>query len=146
VSRIKLAKLDELRVGNLSAQRDWGYAPEYVGAMRRIASFIQPETFVIATGRSTSVRDFVRMAFAAASIDVEFEGEGLAEIGYEVKSGRKIVTVDPEHYRPIEAVPLVGNPEKARSLLGWEARVPIQEIIKEMVESDLAEALKTKDD
>ena len=137
VAKIKYGHASKLLLGNLSSERDWGYAPEYVSAMRKIMDYEQPETFVVATGKSTTVRDFVRMSFAAASMEVEFSGNGLDEVGYEVKSGRELVSVYPEHFRPTEAVPLIGDPRKAESLIGWKAKVDVQEIAGKMVESDL---------
>jgi GDPmannose 4,6-dehydratase len=137
VAKIKLNQLDQLRIGNLSSLRDWGYAPEYVDAMRLILGYPEPETFVISSGVATSVRDFVRSAFNALSIEIEFEGRGLSEVGYEPTTGRTLVSVDKEFYRESETVTLVGDSSKASRLLDWTAKTPVSDIVSIMVRQDL---------
>jgi GDPmannose 4,6-dehydratase len=137
VARIKLNQIEELRIGNLSSERDWGYAPEYVDAMRLILGHDTPETFVISSGVATTVRSFVESAFNAVDIEVSFEGQGLLEVGYEKSSGKTLVTVDKEVYRESEHVTLVGDSSKLKSILGWHAKTNVAEIVELMVKSDL---------
>jgi GDPmannose 4,6-dehydratase len=136
VAKVKLNQVEQLKIGNLSSLRDWGYAPEYVEAMRLIVSHPKPETFVISSGIATSVRDFVKAAFNALDIDISFEGSGIHEVGYETNSGRKLVSVEKEFYRESEAVTLVGDSGKAHKLLGWRAETPVEEIVGLMVRQD----------
>jgi GDPmannose 4,6-dehydratase len=140
VARIKLGRLDVMQIGNLDATRDWGYAPEYVDAMRRVLAHTKPDTFVIASGRSTTVRQFLTWAFSAAGIDIRFEGAGLREVGYDAGTGRQIGSVTEEYFRPNEPVALVGNPAKALRDLNWKAETPVKEIVRMMVENDITEA------
>ena len=137
VARIKSGRQSSLTVGNLSALRDWGYAPEYVEAARKVLAHDQPSEFVIATGVSTSVREFVQMAFRAADIEIQFSGEGLDEKGFEISSGRVIVSVDEQLFRAMEEYPLVGDASKARKVLGWAPTTPVKELVRLMVESDI---------
>jgi GDPmannose 4,6-dehydratase len=137
VAMIKLGLTERLNIGNLSAQRDWGYAPEYVEAMRLIMHHEVPESFVVSSGIATTVRDFVSFAFNSVDVELEFKGEGLLEVGFEKKTGKVLVTIDSEFYREPEAVVLVGNSNKAEKLLNWKARTPVSKIAKIMVESDL---------
>lgn len=138
VARIKFGLDDSLKIGNLSAIRDWGYAPEYVDGMIRIIQYANPETFILASGRAATVRDFVRIAFEVIGVAMSFEGSGLEEVGFDSHSGRELVAVDPRFFRPAEETPLVGNPAKAKSLLGWEPLASLEEIVRMMVSSDLA--------
>lgn len=138
VANISKGEVADLKIGNLSAVRDWGYAPEYVIGMTKILNHHEPETFVLATGRPASVRDFVTLALRVADIEIVFEGTGLEEVGFDARSGRKLISVDPAHFRPAEKVPLVGDPGKAKRLLHWEAKTPLQEIVRVMVENDIA--------
>ena len=112
--------LDVLELGNLDAKRDWGYAQEYVDGMYRMLQAPEPETYVLATQRTETVRDFVRMAFRAIGVDLEFRGFGIEEQAVDVSNGRARVRVSPKFYRPAEVDLLIGNPAKARSKLGWE--------------------------
>ena len=137
VARIKLGQADQLRIGNLSSLRDWGHAPEYVQAMRLIIGHPEPETFVIASGVSTPVRDFVKMAFQEVDIDISFEGNGVLEVGFEIGSGRQLVSVEREFYRESEAVNLVGDSTKAFELLGWKPTTPVSGFVGVMVKHDL---------
>jgi GDPmannose 4,6-dehydratase len=112
--------------------------------MRLIVGYETPETLVISSGVATSVRDFVKAAFNALEIDISVEGSGLLEVGYEISSGRKLVSVEKEFYRESEKVPLVGDSEKARKLLGWKAQTSVQDIVGLMVRQDLEELKITK--
>jgi GDPmannose 4,6-dehydratase len=137
VARIKLGKLDCLELGNLDAKRDWGYAKEYVEGMWRMLQADRPDSYVLATGRTETVRDFVRMAFKAAGMELEFRGTGEQEVGVEVGSGRTVVRVNPKFYRPAEVDLLIGSPEKAGRELGWAPKTTLEELCRMMVEADL---------
>jgi GDPmannose 4,6-dehydratase len=137
VAQISLGLEQELNLGNLSAIRDWGYAPEYVAGMKQILEHSEPDTFVLATGRGASVREFVRLAFQVIGVEVKFEGDGLEERGFDERTGRTLVSVDPKYFRPDEEVPLIGDASKAKKLLGWEAKTQLNEIVRLMVESDI---------
>ena len=146
VAAIAQGLQDTLFLGNLNAQRDWGHAKDYVDAMWRMLQQDVPEDFVIATGKTTTVRDFVRMAFSEAGIEVEFSGEGKMEKGF-IKSctnknyllpiGKEIVAIDPNYFRPTEVDLLIGDATKAWEKLGWKPTYTLSELIKEMVASDL---------
>jgi GDPmannose 4,6-dehydratase len=138
VAKLKLGQVDQLMIGNLSSQRDWGYAPEYVEAMRLIVNHDEPDTFVIASGVATTVRDFVKAAFNALEIEISFEGTGLLEVGFEPHTGKKLVSVDQEFFRESEKVTLVGDSTKAKNLLCWEPKTPVAEIVSIMVQKDFA--------
>lgn len=146
VAKIALGMQDKLYMGNLDAQRDWGHAKDYVEAMWLILQQDKPEDYVIATGITTRVRDFIRMAFAEAGIEVEFKGEGVDEKGYVksfaanvtgVTAGQEIVAIDPRYFRPTEVELLIGDPTKAMSKLGWKPKYDLPALVKEMVASDL---------
>ncbi|GAA3896144.1 GDP-mannose 4,6-dehydratase [Sphingomonas limnosediminicola] len=137
VARIKLGKLDRLSLGNLDAKRDWGFAKEYVEGMWMILQADEPDTFVLATGRTETVRDFVRMAFKAAGIEVEFSGHAELETAVDVASGRTVMQVDPRFYRPAEVDLLIGDAAKAQEKLGWSPRTSLEELCQMMVEADL---------
>jgi len=136
-AKIKLGLLDVLELGNLDAKRDWGYAKEYVDGMYRMLQAPEPETFVLATNRTETVRDFVRMAFKAVDIELEFRGAGIDEQGIDRKSGKTLLRINPRFYRPAEVDLLIGNPAKAKSKLGWEPRTTLEELCRMMVEADL---------
>ncbi|WP_127476946.1 GDP-mannose 4,6-dehydratase [Sulfurivermis fontis] len=137
VARITLGKLDCLELGNLDAKRDWGYAKDYVEGMWRMLQADVPDTYVLATGRTETVRDFVRMAFKAVGMELEFKGQGENEVGIDVASGKTVVRVNPRFYRPAEVDLLIGNPEKAKRELGWEPKTTLEELCRMMVEADL---------
>jgi GDPmannose 4,6-dehydratase len=137
VARIRLGKLDCVELGNLDAKRDWGYAEDYVEGMWRMLQAEKPETYLLATGRTETVRDFVRMAFKAADIDVEFKGKGEDETAVDAATGKTVVRVNPRFYRPAEVEFLLGNPEKAKRELGWEAKTTLEELCQMMVAADL---------
>jgi GDPmannose 4,6-dehydratase len=140
VANIKLGIQKDFTIGNLSAERDWGYAPEYVDAMRLIIKKDEPGDFVLATGKPTSVREFIRLAFESVGIDVQSEGLAQEEKVFEKDTGRILATVDPNLYRDAEEVPLLGDPSKALEILGWEASTPLHKVIEEMVLSDIEAA------
>lgn len=137
VAKIHLGQESRLEIGNLAAIRDWGYAPEYVSAMTQIINADSPDTFVVATGRGTTVRDFVQLAFRAIGIELQFQGSGTAEKGFDKTSGQEIVFVNPEFFREAERVDLVGDATKIRDALGWQAATGAPEIVNEMVEADI---------
>ena len=130
---------EKLYLGNLNAKRDWGHARDYVEGMWLMLQQDQPGDYVLATGETTSVRDFARWAFEDAGIDLDFAGEGIEEKGVCRKSGKTLVEVDPRYFRPAEVDILIGDPSKAREKLGWRHEVSARELAREMVEADLAE-------
>lgn len=138
-ARIKAGLEDCLYLGNLDALRDWGHAKEYVDGMWRMLQRDTPDDYVLATGKTTSVRDFASMAFKYAETPIEFVGEGIAEKGICCTTGKVVVKIDPKYYRPAEVDLLLGDPSKARKLLDWEAKVSVEELCQEMMESDLKE-------
>lgn len=137
VALIKSNQLDCLELGNLDAKRDWGYAGDYVEGMWKMLQIDKPDTFVLATNVTTTVRDFVRMAFKNAGMEIEFKGQGTEEVGIEVNSGRVVVKVNPRFYRPAEVDLLIGNPAKAQQVLDWCPRVQLSELCSMMVKRDL---------
>jgi len=137
VAKIKLGQLDCLSLGNLDAKRDWGFAKEYVDGMWRMLQAHEPDTYVLATNRTETVRDFVRMAFKAAEIEVEFSGQNEQEIAIDTASGKRVVEVDRQFYRPAEVDLLIGDPAKAKEKLGWEPTTTLEELCRMMVEADL---------
>lgn len=137
VAKIKLGKLDVLELGNMDAKRDWGFAKEYVEGMWRMLQANEPDTFVLATNRTETVRDFVNMAFKAVDISLEWKGSGEDEKGICTKSGKTLVQVNPKFYRPAEVELLIGNPAKAKEILGWEPKTTLEELCAMMVENDL---------
>jgi len=137
VAKIKLGKLDCLQLGNLDAKRDWGFAKEYVDGMWRMLQIDEPDTFVLATNRTETVRDFVRMAFKAAEIDLEFSGHDEHEIAVDAATGKKVVEVSRQFYRPAEVDLLIGDPAKAKDKLGWEPTTTLEELCAMMVEADM---------
>lgn len=148
---IALGKQDCLYLGNLNAQRDWGHAKDYVEAMWRILQQEQPEDYVIATGVTTYIRDFVRMSFAEVGIELEFEGENENEIAkvkacnnpnYQLEIGKTVVRIDSKYYRPTEVDLLIGDPTKSKTKLGWEPQYDLKGLVKDMITSDLELAKK----
>jgi len=137
LARIKLGKLAHIELGNLDAKRDWGYARDYVEGMWRMLQAENPDTFVLATGRTEKVRDFVNMTCKALDIDIDWRESGIDEYGIDTKSGEMIVKVNPQFYRPAEVDLLIGNPEKAKTVLGWQATTTLEELCAMMVEADL---------
>ncbi|HEV3426923.1 MAG TPA: GDP-mannose 4,6-dehydratase [Paraburkholderia sp.] len=138
VAKIRLGKQSVLELGNLDAKRDWGYASEYVEGMWRMLQANDPDTYVLATGRTETVRDFVTMAFAAAGYQLEWSGRAERETGVDISTGRTLVRVSPRFYRPAEVELLIGNADKARSKLGWEPQTSLEQLCQMMVTADLA--------
>ncbi len=137
VAKIKLDKLDCLELGNIDAKRDWGYAKDYVEGMWRMLQADEPDTFVLATNRTETVRDFVRMAFKGAGIAVEFKGHAEGETAVDTATGKTVMRVNPKFYRPAEVELLIGNPAKAKAKLGWEPSCTLEQLCAMMVEADL---------
>ena len=137
IARIKLGQQDVLELGNMDAKRDWGYAKDYVDGMWRMLQADEPDTYVLATNRTESVRDFVTMACKAADIQVDWQGEGEGERGIDSVTGKTIVQVNPRFYRPAEVDLLIGDPAKAKQKLGWEPSTTLEELCRMMVEADI---------
>ncbi|RZZ82944.1 GDP-mannose 4,6-dehydratase [Pseudoxanthomonas winnipegensis] len=138
VAKIKLGKLERLELGNLDAKRDWGFAKEYVDGMWRMLQADEPDTYVLATNRTETVRDFVTLAFQASGVDVEWSGHAEDERGIDAASGKVLVSINPKFYRPAEVDLLIGDPAKAKSKLGWEPKTQLEELCRMMVEADIA--------
>jgi GDPmannose 4,6-dehydratase len=145
-SRIALGLQDSLYLGNLDAKRDWGHAKDYVEAMWRILQQDEPEDFVIATGVTTTVRDFVKMSFAEVGVELEFKGDGVEEKGfvvscsnpeYQLEIGKNVVCVDPNYFRPTEVELLIGDATKSKTKLGWEPKYDLQALVKDMMRADV---------
>lgn len=136
-AKIKLGQLDCVELGNLDAKRDWGYAKEYVEGMWRMMQADTPDTYVLATNRTETVRDFVRMAFKGAGITVDFKGSAENETAVDVATGKTVMRVNPRFYRPAEVELLIGNPAKAKAKLGWEPSTSLEQLCQMMVEADL---------
>jgi GDPmannose 4,6-dehydratase len=146
VSRISLGMQDVLFLGNMNAKRDWGHAKDYVKAMWLILQQDEPDDYVIATGVTTTVRDFVRLSFAEVGMEIEFRGEGVDEVGvikkcndpeYQLEEGKVVVKVDPSYFRPTEVDLLIGDPTKAKTKLGWEPEYDLPALVKDMMQSDI---------
>lgn len=137
VAKIKLDKLEVLELGNLDAKRDWGFAKEYVEGMWRMLQADEPDTYVLATNRTETVRDFVSMAFKAVGINVRFEGKAENEIGIDQATGKTLIRVNPKFYRPAEVELLIGDATKAKQILGWAPKTSLEELCAMMVEADL---------
>ena len=142
VAKIKEGKLDCLELGNLDAKRDWGYAKDYVEGMWRILQADEPDTYVLATNRTETVRDFVSMAFKAAGIKLRFEGSDENEVAVDTESNRTLVQISSKFYRPAEVDLLIGDPSKAKTQLGWEPKTTLEQLCTMMVEADLARNAK----
>lgn len=151
VAAIALGRQEAMYLGNMDAKRDWGHAKDYVDAMWRILQQDKPEDFVIATGVTTTVRDFVAMAFAEAGVSIAFKGEGVDEVAYvtecahpdfQLEIGKEVVFVDPAYYRPTEVELLIGDPTKAQEQLGWKPSYDLASLVKEMVAADIESCRK----
>ncbi|MHB8171610.1 MAG: GDP-mannose 4,6-dehydratase [Thermincolia bacterium] len=140
IARIKLGLQDKIYLGNMNAKRDWGHAADYVEAMWLMLQQDKPDDFVIATGETHSVREFVELAFAQVGIEVEWQGEGVQEKGIDKATGKVLVEIDPRYFRPTEVELLLGDPTKAKQKLGWQPKTTFKELVETMVESDLEEA------
>lgn len=137
IARIKLGKLDVLELGNLDAKRDWGYAKEYVHGMYLMLQAAKPDTYVLATNHTQTVREFVTLTCRAANIDLVWEGKGEKEAGINRKTARPIIRVSPRFYRPAEVDVLIGNPDKAQRELGWNSKTSLEQLCQMMVEADI---------
>jgi len=137
VAKIKMGKTDFVELGNLDAKRDWGYAKEYVEGMYLMMQKDKSDTFVLASNRSESVRDFVKMAFKAIDINLEFKGNNTDEVGFDPVSGKTMVKINPKFYRPSEVEFLIGDYSKAKKELGWEPKTTLEELCAMMVEADI---------
>jgi GDPmannose 4,6-dehydratase len=139
VAAIRLGRQKRLYIGNLDARRDWGHARDYVEGMWRILQQPAPEDYVLATGESHSVREFVELAFAEIGRSIRWQGQGADEVGVDAATGEALVEVDPRYFRPTEVDLLLGDPGKARAKLGWTHKTSFRELVKEMVAADLVE-------
>jgi len=137
VAKIKLGKLDTMELGNMDAKRDWGFAKDYVEGMYLMLQADKPDTFVLATNRTETVRDFVKMAFKAVDIELEFKGTAEEEVAINKATGDVVVRVNPKFYRPAEVDLLIGDPQKAKDVLGWEPKCNLEELCSMMVKADL---------
>jgi GDPmannose 4,6-dehydratase len=140
--RIKLGLEEKIYLGNLDAKRDWGHAKDYVEGMWLVLQQSNPEDFVLATGITTSVRDFCSMTFREVGIDIEFVGSGIDEKGIDKSTGKTIIEVDPRYFRPTEVDLLRGDASRAREKLGWEPKYTLDMLVKEMVREDMKDAEK----
>jgi GDPmannose 4,6-dehydratase len=137
IARIKKGLQDKLLLGNLNARRDWGYAKDFVEGMWMMLQHDRPEDFVLATGKTMAVRDFVTLAFQEVDIQIDWKGEGLNEKGIDSRTGKVVVEVSEDHFRPSEVDILLGDATKAEKVLGWKPRTTTEELIKMMVKSDV---------
>ena len=145
VAAIKYGLQEKIFLGNMDAKRDWGYAKEYVEAMWLMLQHDKPKDFVIATGKTYTVRSFVEASFKEIDIDIEWAGSGLHEKGFDKKTGDQLVGIDPKYFRPTEVELLIGDPTKAKKELGWAAKTPLEELVKIMMKHDLVEIKKLAD-
>jgi len=144
VSRISIGLQDKLYLGNLDAKRDWGHAKDFVEGMWLILQHDKPDDFVLATGRTTSIREFTEKAFLNVGITIEWSGSGINEVGIDKKSGNTLVNVDSSYFRPTEVDLLIGDSSKAKKKLGWEPKYSLEKLIEEMIKSDIKEAKKNQ--
>ena len=142
--RIKLGLEEKLYLGNLSSKRDWGHAKDYVEGMWRVLQQEKPDDYVLATGVTTTIRDFCKMAFKECGIELEFKGEGIEEKGCDKATGKVLVEVDSRYFRPTEVDLLLGDSTKAREKLGWKPNYDLPALVKEMIQQDMEEAKKSK--
>jgi GDPmannose 4,6-dehydratase len=138
VAKIKFGTLNNFELGNLNAKRDWGYAKDYVVGMWKMLQVEKPDTYILATNNTITVRDFLSLSFKMVDIPVIFEGEGIDEVVLDKQSGKTLVSISPEFYRPSEVDLLIGDASKANKLLNWKPETTISELCKMMVEADLA--------
>lgn len=142
IARIKLGQQESIDLGNLDAKRDWGFAKDYVEGMYLMMQAEKADTYILATNRTETVRDFVTMSCKAIDIEIEWQGSTENEVGIDHATGNKIIRVNPKFYRPAEVELLIGNPEKAKKELGWEPKTSLEELCTMMVEADLHRAKK----
>lgn len=144
LASIKLGQDKVLELGNLDAKRDWGYAPEYMDAIWRMMQQEHPDCYVLASGRTASVRNFVELTASALDMEIEWEGDGKNEVGRDRRTGMVCVRINPEFYRPCEAIPLVGDSQKARTVLNWTPTVSLEAICEKMARADIERIKKTE--
>ena len=137
VAKIKLGKMECIDLGNIDAKRDWGFAKEYVEGMWRMLQASEPDTFVLATNRTETVRDFVSLAFKGAGINIEFKGTAESEIAVDSSTGKTVMRINPKFYRPAEVELLIGDPAKAKEKLGWAPNTTLEQLCQMMVEADI---------
>jgi GDPmannose 4,6-dehydratase len=146
VSKIALGLQDKIYLGNLDSKRDWGHAKDYVRMMWMILQAEKAEDWVIATGRTTTIRDFVKMAFSHIGVELEFTGKGINEIAkikscsnkkYQLEIGKEVLSIDERYFRPTEVDLLIGDPSKAKEKLGWKPEITLEELVEEMMSSDI---------
>ncbi|MBM3205349.1 GDP-mannose 4,6-dehydratase [Candidatus Shapirobacteria bacterium] len=142
VARIKLGKQDKIYLGNLDAKRDWGFAGDYVEAMWRVLQQNKPDDYVIATGESHSVKEFVQLAFREVNISLVWQGKGLKEKGIDKKTKKVLVEIDPRYFRPAEVDLLIGDFSKAKKILGWKPKIKFKELVSMMIKADLENEAK----
>jgi GDPmannose 4,6-dehydratase len=135
-ARIKLGLQEKLTVGNLNAKRDWGYAPEYCEGMWRMLQQEKPDDFILATGETHSVKEFIDTVFTELEMDLEWKGEEEQQVGITKKNGKTLIEVDPRYYRPTEVELLIGNPAKAKEKLGWAPKTTFRDLAKMMAKAD----------
>ncbi len=140
LARIKMGLQSQLHIGNLDSLRDWGHARDFVEAMWLMLQQDKPEDFVIATGRQYSVRQFIEFGAAELGMPIEWQGDGVDEVGIDKNSGKQVIAVDPRYFRPTEVETLLGDPSKAKEVLGWEAKTSVDELVREMVAADYEDA------
>jgi GDPmannose 4,6-dehydratase len=140
IAKILQGKIDKIELGNLSAMRDWGFAPEYVEFMWLMLQQNEPDEYVVATGETHSVREFCEEAFKVVDIDIVWEGKGINEKGIDEKTGKELITVNPRYFRPTEADILVGDASKAKKKLGWNPKIKFEDLVKIMVDADMRAA------
>ena len=143
-TRIAVGLQSVLRLGNLDAKRDWGYAPEYTDMMWRVLQQDTPDDYVCATGVTTTVRDFCKYVFDSLGVEIAFKGKGVEEVGFDVKTNKTLIEIDPSYFRPTEVDLLLGDYTKAKTILNWRPTVNVRELASIMVESDLKLANKEK--
>lgn len=142
VSRIKLGIQDKLFLGNLNSKRDWGYAPEYVEGMWMMLQQKKPKDYILATGKNYTIREFVELAFKEVDIDIIWKGEGINEVGIDSKTNKNLVEINSKYFRPTEVETLLGDPSLAKKELGWESKFTLEELVREMVQSDYKKVKK----
>lgn len=138
IAQMELGKANKLELGNLDAKRDWGFAKDYIKGMHLMLQHHHPDTFVLATGRTETVRDFVTLGFKAVNKTIEWRGSGVEEVGIDSATGDELVSVNPKFYRPAEVDLLIGDPSKAKAELGWSATTTLEELTNMMIEKDLS--------
>ena len=142
-SKIKLGLQEKLYLGNLDAQRDWGHAKDYVEGMWQMLQHEKPEDFVLATGKTTTIREFCNLSFKELGIDIKWDGNGVKEVGIDKSSNKVIISIDPNYYRPTEVDLLIGDASKARKLLNWNPKYDLKSLVKEMVSVDYSSFQKS---